>query len=507
MLFSSAVFDPASSKDDSLAEAFDAGLVQPWRVIEKGGLRFGLFGVIGRDAAEVAPFASPVSFRDPVKTAAQMVALLRDRERVDVVICLSHSGLSEDRDESEDLLLARQAPGIDVIVSGHSHTRIEAPLLEGGAIIVQAWENGRQLGVLDCQIDQGKVRLVGWKPVALDDTVRGDAALQARIDTSRQVIDEKILAPRGFSYGQVLAETAFDLKAAEAETGLGNLVADSIRWAVDTLDSDPADPSSRVTLAVESGGMIRDEILRGSSGRLTTADLFRVLPLGVGPDGAMGYPLVSLYLTGAEIRKALEIVASVHPLKGSDYFLQVSGVRFQYNPRRMLFDRVTRVEMINEKGSWRPLDTSSRNPALYRVVANNYNATFLKLIGGFTFGILKIVPKDRAGAPISDLAAARVDADRARPGIQELKEWVAFLEYARSFPDADRDGVPEIPARYASAEGRIVRSPSLSPVALLSGAGPVTWAALGAAVLALALLAGAAALIAGLVRRIRRRAG
>jgi hypothetical protein len=163
--------------------------------------------------------------------------------------------------------------------------------------------------------------------------------------------------------------------------------------------------------------------------------------------------------------------------------------------------------MINEKGSWGPLDTSSRNPALYRVVANNYNATFLKLIGGFTFGILKIVPKDRAGAPISDLAAARVDADRARPGIQELKEWVAFLEYARSFPDADRDGVPEIPARYASAEGRIVRSPSLSPVALLSGAGPVTWAALGAAVLALALLAGAAALIAGLVRRIRRRAG
>jgi 5'-nucleotidase len=253
--------------------------------------------------------------------------------------------------------------------------------------------------------------------------------------------------------------------------------------------------------------VIRDEILRGTTGRLTTADLFRVLPLGVGLDGSMAYPLISIYLSGAELRKTLEIVASVHPLKGSDYFLQVSGVRFQYNPRRVLFDRVTSVEIGSNEEGWRPLDTSRRNAALYRVVANYYNSAFLKLIGGFTFHVLDIVPKDREGVPIQDLSAARVDADRAQPGIQELKEWVGLLEYVRSFPDTDGDGVPEVPARNAGPEGRIVRAPSLHPVALLARASYVTWGVIGAVVLVLAVLAGVPLLIVLLVRRRRHRAG
>ncbi len=195
----------------------------------------------------------------------------------------------------------------------------------------------------------------------------------------------------------------------------------------------------------------------------------------------------------------------MHPLKGSDYFLQVSGVRFTYNPRRVLFDRVSRVELGSAEQGWTRLDTSKRNTTLYRVVANYYNSAFLKLIGGFTFHILDIVPKDREGRPIQDLAGARVDADPARPGIQELKEWVGLLEYVQSFPDADGDGVPEIPARFAGPEGRIVRAPSLNPVALLAGAGWVTWAAIGAVVLVLAVLAGLVLLIVWLARRLGRR--
>jgi 5'-nucleotidase/UDP-sugar diphosphatase len=507
VLFSSAVFDPEDPRDDSLEKVFAAGLVQRYRILEKGGVRFGLFAILGKDAAEVAPFASPVAFRDPVETAREMVSLLREKEKAQVVICLSHSGLSADPKKSEDLLLATEVPGIDITVSGHTHTRLEAPIQAGGAIIVQAWEYGKQLGVLDFEVDAGKegVRLLDWKALSLDDSRRGDPLIQARIEAGKREIDRRVLAERGWSYAQVLAETDFDLKAAEAETGLGDLVADSIRWYVDRLDSAPGDPSSRVTLAVESGGVIRDEILRGATGRLTVADLFRVLPLGVGLDGSMAYPLIEVYLTGAEIRKALEIVASVYPLKGSDYFLQVSGVRFTYNPHRVLFDRVSRVQIGSEERGWRPLDTSRRNRRLYKVVANYYNSAFLKLIGGFTFHILDIVPKDRNGKPIADLAEARVDADPAQPGIQETKEWVGLLEYVRSFPDADGDGIPEIPARYAGPGGRIVRAPSWSPVALLAGAGYVTWAAIGVVVLVLAILAGLVALIVWLARRGRRR--
>jgi 5'-nucleotidase len=493
VLFASAVFDPENPEDDSLEKVCADGLVQRYRIIERGGVRFGLFAVIGKDAAEVAPFASPVSFRDPIEVSKEMVALLREREKAEVVICLSHSGLSKDPGKSEDLLLARKVPGIDIIVSGHTHTLLEAPLQVGKTIIVQAWEYGKELGALDFEVEGGRVRLLDWKKVPLDDARPGDRLIQAHRRRQAPAGPGRP-AGHGWSYAQVLAETDFDLKAAEAETGLGNLVADSIRWYVDRVDSDPL-----VTLAVESGGVIRDEILKGRTGRITAADLFRVLPLGVGLDGSMAYPLISIWLTGAEIRKALEIVASVHPLKGSDYFLQVSGVRFTYNPRRVLFDRVSRVELGSAEQGWTRLDTSKGNTTLYRVVANYYNSAFLKLIGGFTFHILDIVPKDREGRPIQELADARVDADLARPA---SRRWVGLGRRA-GLPDTDSDGIPGS-RPVMPGEGR-VRAPSLNPVALLAGAGWVTWAAIGAVVLVLAVLAGLVLLIVWLAHRLGRR--
>jgi 5'-nucleotidase/UDP-sugar diphosphatase len=507
VLFAGAVFSAESAKDDSLEQAFNEGLVKPYRIVERDGVRFGLFALIGADAAEVAPFASPVTFRKPAEVAGEMVSILRGREKAEVVICLSHSGLSKNPAKSEDVLLAKAVPGIDIIVSGHTHTRLEGPIVVGGTIIVQAWEYGKQLGVLDFTVDDGKVALQAWRALAIDDTIPGDPAIQARIDEGKKLLNERVLAAYGLGYGQVLAETSFDLKLAEAENGLGNLVADSIRWYVDEHEADPADPASRVTLAVESGGVIRDDILRGRTGKVTVADLFRVVPLGIGLDDTMAYPLIEVYLTGDEIRKTVEIVASVHPLKGSDYFLQVSGVRFTYNPRRMLFDRITGVWTGSEELGWMRLDTSRNNRTLYKVVANYYNSAFLKLIGGFTFHILDIVPKDRLGQPIDDLAAARVDADKTAPGIQELKEWAGLMEYVKRFPDANGNGIPDLPEKYAKPLGRIVSAPSLSPVALLSHGSAVTWIAFGAVILALALVAGLILLIVWLVRKLVRRAG
>ena len=506
MLLAGAVFSSESPADDSLERAFAEGWVRPYRIIEKDGVRFGLFALMGLDAAEVAPFATPVQFRKPAEVAAEMVKTLREQERAEVVICLSHSGLSKDPSKSEDELLARKVPGIDIIVSGHTHTLLAAPLVIGGTIIVQVGEYSKHLGVLDFTVEGGKVGLLGWQTLAIDDSIPGDPAIQARIEADEGLIDRQALAEHGLAYRRVLAETGFDLKGAEAENGLGNLVADSIRWFVDGRDSDPADPLSRVTLAVESGGVIRDDILRGSTGKETVADLFRVLPLGIGLDDTMAYPLIGVYLTAAEIRKALEIVASVYPLKGSDYFLQVSGVRFTYNPRRMIFDRVTGVWTGSEEEGWRPLDTSGRNATLYRVVANYYNSAFLKLIGGFTFHILDIVPKDREGRPIEDLASARVDADKAAPGIQELKEWTGLMEYVRRFPDLNGNGIPDIPAKYSGPLGRIVSQPSRSPWALLASPGLTTWVALGGLVLVLAVLAGLVVLIVRLARRQARKA-
>jgi len=71
------------------------------------------------------------------------------------------------------------------------------------------------------------------------------------------------------------------------ESPLGNLLADAIRWTVNQADSDPSDPSSRVVVAVESNGVIRDNLAAGKTGKITAGDLFRTIPLGIGSDNTM----------------------------------------------------------------------------------------------------------------------------------------------------------------------------------------------------------------------------
>jgi hypothetical protein len=102
------------------------------------------------------------------------------------------------------------------------------------------------------------------------------------------------------------------------------------------------------------------------------------------------------------------------------------------------------------------------------VAANIYNATFLKIVGHFTYSMLDIVPKDKTGAPIEKLSSALVDADKSQPGIQELKEWQGIIEYVQSFKETHSNGVAQLPEKYKGTLGRIVVLPSWNPAKLLS---------------------------------------
>jgi 5'-nucleotidase len=256
-------------------------------------------------------------------------------------------------------------------------------------------------------------------------------------------------------------------------------------------------------VALESNGLIRDDLLRGKSGALAVTDVFAAIPLGIGMDDTMGYPLITCYFYASEIKKAMEVLTSVYPRKGTSYFLQVSGVKFTYNPRRVIFDRVTDIGLGSEEEGYVPLDYSESNKTLYRITTNIYNATFLKIIGKYTYQILNIIPKDLNGNPIDDLSDSRVDADGNEPGIQELKEWIGVMEYIRSFPDTNGDGSPDIPDKYRSKLGRIISQASWNPVSLLSKGTMVTWAAFSV-VLVLILLLGLLTLLA--VKKLRRKA-
>ncbi|HPV40522.1 MAG TPA: bifunctional UDP-sugar hydrolase/5'-nucleotidase [Spirochaetota bacterium] len=499
---SNVIFSEKDDRDNALEEVFRDGTVKPYTVIETGGARIGFFGLIGKDAAEVAPFAKPVKFGDPAENARKMVDLLRNREKVDLVVCLSHSGLNLDAiSKSEDVQLAGKVPGIDIIISGHTHTPLKEPVIKGNTIIVQAWCYGLWVGVMDIVLRDGRATLGAYRIVEIDDTIPGDNAITAVVNGYKNEISGTVLAPIGLAFDTVIAKHDYDLTIAEDESNLGNLIADASRWYVNRFVYDPRDPHSKVDVAFDSNGLIRDPVVKGKTGRIAVCDMFNALPLGIGKDDTMGYPMAAVYLYAAELKKALEILTSIHPLKGSDYFLQISGLKFTYNPRRMLFDRVTSIQIGNDEEGYRPLDYSDSNKQLYRVTANLYNATFLDIVGNFTMNILKIIPKDRNGKPYGDLAEALVDADPNRPGIQEVKQWVGLMEYVRSFKDTDGDGYPEIPEKYRGKLGRTVREPSLNPALLLKGGTYMTWIGFAMVVLVVAIVAVVSVVVVKKVRK------
>ena len=123
------------------------GVIRRYLVIERNGMRFGLFGVIGKEAIFYANKGA-VTFTDAIETARDMVQVLRDTEKVDVVIALSHGGVEKGKDGrytgGDDVHLAEAVPGIDVVIGGHSHTELhEAIIVNSRTPVVQTGKEGK----------------------------------------------------------------------------------------------------------------------------------------------------------------------------------------------------------------------------------------------------------------------------------------------------------------------------------------------------------------------------
>jgi len=476
---SNVVFSPSDPGDRSLREAFLRYPVVPYTVVEKGGFRIGIFGLLGKDARIDAPFAKPVTFSDPILTAREMVATLRREERVDVLLCLSHSGISGNPKHSEDELLARAVPEIDVLISGHTHSVLLEPLRIGQTVLGAAGSYGNYLGAIELLLKPNeRPILLRYELLPVTESVSNDPVIASEIRSVEPLIDRAFLSMYGLHFGQVLAESPEDFPTVEStyevpgETGMGDLITDAFRHAVHQAEGSP---SAFVHMAIQPLGNIRDRLLRGP---VRVEDVFRVLSLGLGPDGMPGYPLMSVYLNGSEVKRMLEVETTISGIK-RDAHLQVSGVRFRYNPHRLPFDRVTEILVESPDGAWQA-PVADR---LYRIVLNSYTAQMVDYVSRVSHGLLVMTPKRADGSQMKDWKEGIV-YERGARGSGEIKEWIALVRYLERFSDEDGDGVPDIPLRYPKPEGRILVEPSWNPFRLVYPAGEVTrWTVFGGGML------------------------
>ncbi len=496
ILIANIEFDQARTDDDSLEKLKKDGYIRSCWVFERDGIKIGVFGIMGRHAAGMSFGASPVRFSDPVEAAKEQVRTLRELQKVDLVVCLSHGGIHDAKPLSEDEILAEKVDGIDVILGGHSHRLTGKPVMHGGTIIVNSGWRGEYMGLLDLDVNPGNVRLLSWRLEPVDDSMAGDTLVENKVISRRSQVDRHLVSMYGMSSQSILSRTDGTLGVDKGESSLGHLVADAIRWYAGDQLKKVHDPDPRIDLAVEVNGSLKDGMQRGKSGLVSVADVYRAVPCGTW----QGDSIVTFYVTGAEIRRALEVTASLVPLKGDDFCLQVSGIYFSYNPNRMILDRVRDVRLVHEDGTSDPVDISKGGRTLYRVALSMSNAGFLSILGGNTFGILEIVPKDRNGNRLADLSGAVIDRDLSREGIQDAPVWLALAHYLKRMPDRNADGITEILPVYFGSEKRMEKIATWNPVSLFKGAQWITWAGLAVNIMLFSLFG---LFVLAIIRRIR----
>ena len=380
--------------------------------------------------------------------------------------------------------------GIDVIVSGHTHSTLTEPLVVNDTYIVSSGPYCQNLGSLTFSWDgSGQKRLLDYRLIPIDETVAEDPEIAGLVEQWKDMVGEAYLARYSLTYDEVLTHTDYELttpvSAVQENNCLGTLVSDAFLWADRTLNTAYAD--SPHTVSVTADGVLRANL---PAGDLTAAMAFDVLSMGVGEDGTSGFPLVAVYLTGKELKAAMEVDASVTPIMPAAQ-LYMSGAKYAFNTKRMFFNRVYDAALtdgaLDESGTGNACEIDDN--ALYRVVTGMYSAQMLGTVKSKSMGLLSLEPKQADGTPVTNFADCILyDANG-----NELKEWYALAAYLEQFGE---DGLPD---RYADpANGCKQVSDSFTPGQLLAGWNGITWAVLGLTALMVLM-------VCLLIRTLRRR--
>jgi len=438
----------------------------------ENGLKVGVFSLIGKDAIQVTGETGDVQFLDQHEAARQAVDELKE-QGANVIVGITHSGVDEDRE------LAREVPGIDVIVGGHSHTALYKPVLQGATIIVQAGSLGMYLGQLELAYNSntGKVRVRNEENdrpflIPMDSSFACDPEIDALVQEYTLILNAYIEEMTGGKFDDIMSTVArsdfiLSNQPPLSETPLGNFVTDAMRMVAQEITG------KRVDIAGEASGCIRTSIFPGtmehSAGNISFYEIVEAISMGYGRDGYAGCPIVSVYLTGEEVRRLLEINILLQEFMGDSSFLQFSGLRYSYNPANAVLltvpfvnlpipttRAVTRAELYTSDGI-QPVNSEGYVPLkrgdekLYHLVTDAYILLFFPLAKDI-LPQLEIVPKNADGEPVpperfDELIVHHADGT-------ELKVWEAVVSYAAAqLPGVD--GIPQISDYYEGIAERI----------------------------------------------------
>lgn len=480
-----------------LKDAFDHYGSKDYIMIDKGGVKIAVLGVFGEDSLACAP-TCVLKFKDISEAAAETVKEIQEKENADMIVCLSHSGTNPDESKSEDEILAKSVPGIDLIISGHTHSLLSEPIRHGDTYIVSAGEYGKYLGSLTLhQTESGRWSMdteEDYRLIPITDDIAPDPATQAKIDSLMELVDSVYLSQFGYTSEQVLAQNQAgfcpqkDLGSTHTDQNLGNFMSDSYVYAVENAADYDGHP---VDVAIVPYGCVRDSY---PDGDVTVTDVFNSFSLGIGPDGIPGYPVISVYLTGKELKTVAEIDASISDLMIYAR-LYTSGLEFSYNPNRLILNKVTDCYLRDHDGNRVEIEDDK----LYRVVGDLYSGQMLGAVTSVSYGLLSVTPKFADGTPVENIEDAIVTENG-----REMKAWTVFARYMESFEDTDSDGISNIPQIYAAAQGRKLVEDSTALKDLIKHPNQYAFMIMAVIMIALTVVTLIIVLIYKLIRKIMR---
>lgn len=244
----------------------------PYTVVERAGLKIGIIGIAEHIIDKTMPphFSEGVYFTLGNEELPPLIDKLRGDERVDLVVVLAHVGFPQ------EVKIAREVDGIDVLLSGHTHNRLASPVLVNGTIIIQSGCHGSFVGRLDLEIEDGRIRSYGHDLIEVSESIRPDREVQAMVDVA--------LEPHREMLQTIVGQTQTALnRYGSLEATMDNLLLQSLQEA------------SGAQLAFSNGWRYGAPV---PPGPLTMNDLWNIIPTNP--------PVSTVELTGEELLKMME---------------------------------------------------------------------------------------------------------------------------------------------------------------------------------------------------------